>query len=200
MKKTLRVTRIVLLALCLLTVLAPLTSSAQATDSRNAKATSLNFGGVDYLHRWSKNGQNEFTPKSDPDLATWRDMLTVNVIETVRDGQQLAAAANAVLTNYQRNGNIIRTDSKPRTADRPAEHFVAAVLGKPEFLEAAFARFIMVDGTGTVVVYSHRVYGQKAGPAMAEWLKENGTAVEKRLMTWDQVPKPAALRTLPQAK
>ncbi len=127
-------------------------------------------------------------------------MLTINLIETVRNGEQLAAAANTVLTNYQRSGKIIRTDSKPRTADRPAEHFVAAVLGKPAFLEAAFARFLMVDGIGTVVVYSHRIYGQKAGPAMADWLKENGTAAERTLMSWDKAPKPAALRALPQTK
>jgi hypothetical protein len=39
------------------------------------------FGGTDYVHRWSKNGQNEFTPPNDKDLDRWRDMVTINVNE-----------------------------------------------------------------------------------------------------------------------
>ena len=33
-----------------------------------AKATTLSFGGNTYVHRWSRNGHNEHTPPSDPDL------------------------------------------------------------------------------------------------------------------------------------
>jgi hypothetical protein len=160
----------------------------------------LSFGGVDYLHRWSKDGQNEFTPKSDPDLAAWRDMVTVNVFETVATGEQLAELANRVLGNYQASGKILRTDSKPRTADRPAEHLLVAALGNPAFLEAAFARLLLKDGAGYVVVRSHRVYGKAAGPAMSEWLQANGPEVEKTLMEWNQVPARDALKRLPQSK
>ncbi len=55
----------------------------QARDSRDIEMMTLSFGGVKYLHRWSKDGQNEFTPMGDGDLTTWRDMVTVNVHETV---------------------------------------------------------------------------------------------------------------------
>ncbi len=169
-----------------------------AGASRPAGRMTIRFDGVDYLHRWSKDGQNEFTPESDPDLAKWRDMLTVNVFEVVHTGEQLAAVANEVLGRYQARGRVLRTDSKPRTADRPAEHLIVAALGDPAFLEAAFARLLLVDGTGYVVVRSHRIYGKAAGPAMSEWLKANGPKVEKALMEWGQVPPRDALKRLPQ--
>lgn len=160
----------------------------------------LRFDGVDYMHRWSKDGQNEFTPKSDPDLAKWSDMVTINVFEAVRTGEQLAGVANKVLGNYQARGKVLRTDSKPRTADRPAEHLIVAVLGDPAFLEAAFARLLLVEGSGYVVVRSHRVYGKAAGPAMSDWLKANGPNVEKALMDWNQLPSSNALKGLPQSR
>nr|WP_141105093.1 hypothetical protein [Chromobacterium sp. ASV5] len=160
---------------------------------------SLAFLGVDYQHRWSKSGQNEFTPQGQSDLNAWHDMMTLNVYDSVGNGEQLAEAANQVLGNYQRAGKILRTDSRPRTAERPAEHLIAAVLGSPAFLEAAFARFVMVDGVGVVAVYSHRVYGKQAGPAMSEWLKANGQQVESALMSWGMLPTPAALKALPQS-
>jgi hypothetical protein len=165
-----------------------------------AKAVAINFRGMDYVHRWSREGQNEFTPESDADLARWHDMVTINVPPNVGNGDQLAELANRVLTSYQNHGKILRTDSKPRTPQRTAEHVIVAVLGNPAFLEAAFARFLLVDGKGLVVVYSHRIYGQNAGPAMSEWLRANGATSETALMEWRGYPSAAALRTLPQAK
>jgi hypothetical protein len=185
---------------CVLTLPAASPPSEKATASRDAGGKTLRFGDVDYLHRWSKDGQNEFTPKSDPDLATWRDMVTVNVFETVTTGEQLAELANRVLGNYQASGKILRTDSKPRTADRPAEHLLVAALGNPAFLEAAFARLLLKDGVGYVVVRSHRVYGKTTGPAMSEWLQANGPQVEKTLMDWNQFPARDELKRLPQSK
>jgi len=187
-----------LVSLALLGSLAPASASAQETDSRKPAATVLSFGGVGYLHRWSKRGQHEFTPAPQTDLATWQDMVTVNVLDAVRDADQLAAAANTVLGRYESHGKVLRTNSRPRTTAQPAEHFVAAVLGNPAFLEAAFARLVLVDGVGTVVVYSHRVYGAQAGPAMSDWLKGHGAQVERLLMAWDKLPTAAALKALPQ--
>jgi threonine dehydrogenase-like Zn-dependent dehydrogenase len=175
-------------------------SIAQTTDAQAKETMTLNFRGSDFVHRWSKDGQNEFTPRSDSDLATWRDMITVNVHESVANGDQLAELANRILTNFQRRGKILRTDSKPRTVGRPAEHLIVAVLGDPNFLEAAFARCALVNGVGLVTVYSHRVYGQAAGPATSEWLKINGSQVEKTLMDWEQLPSAASLKRLPQSK
>jgi hypothetical protein len=165
-----------------------------------AAATKLTFRGVQYEHRWSKDDQNEFTPSGETDLTSWNDMMTFNVYETVSTGEKLAGIANKVVSKYQSHGKILRTISKPRTADSPAEHLIAAVFGTPAFLEAAFIRFVLVDGTGMGVVYSHRVYGKAVGPAMSDWLEANGQQVTIDLMEWKQIPKPAALKQLPQQK
>jgi hypothetical protein len=185
------------LGLVLLLAAAP-SADAQADRARQAAATTLTFGGSDYLHRWSKDGQNEFTPQGQEDLAKWIDMLTINVHESVRDGDQLAGLANVVLGNYQRAGKIVRTDSKPRTPARPAEHLAVALLGGNGFLEAAFARFVLIDGVGFVVVYSHRAYGNGAANEMGQWLQSNGPSRETVLMAWEGVPALALLKQLPQ--
>jgi hypothetical protein len=177
-----------------------LAAAEKATASPRAKATTLSFGGTTFVHRWSKAGQNEFTPEGDKDLARWRDMVTINTHETVRNGDQLAALANAVVSNYQKHGKILRTDSKPRTPQRPAEHLIVAILGTPDLLEAVFARVVLIDGIGEVAVYSHRIYGNDAAGPMGEWIKVNGPSVENTLMTWDRIPSLAALKPLPQSK
>jgi hypothetical protein len=177
-----------------------LAAADKPAGSPGASAATVTFGGKAYLHRWSKAGQNEFTPEADKDLARWRDMVTINTHDAVRNGEQLAALANSVLGNYQKHGKIVRTDSKPRTPQRPAEHLIVAILGNPGLLEAVFARVALIDGVGVVAVYSHRIYGKDAAVPMGEWLKANGPSIEKMLMTWDGVPSPAALRSLPQSK
>jgi hypothetical protein len=164
------------------------------------KATSLSFVGMNFVHRWSKEGQNEFTPAADTDLARWHDMVTVNVNDAVRNGDQLADLANRVLTKYQAHGKIVRTDSKPRTPQRPAEHLIVALLGNPGFLEAAFARLVLIEGAGVVAVYSHRIYGDNTAQPMGEWLERSGPSIEKALMQWDGVPSVSALKQLPQSK
>jgi hypothetical protein len=187
-----------ILSLILFSIALP--AAGQSKSSPAAPATSLSFAGVEYLHRWSKDGQNEFTPRSDPDLSRWRDMVTINVNEAVRDGDQLAALANRVVGNYQSHGKIIRTDSKPRTPQRPAEHLIVAALGDPGFLEAAFARLVLIDGVGFIAVYSHRIYGREVGDVMSKWLATNGPSVEKTLMTWDRIPSLTTLKRLPQSR
>lgn len=175
--------------------------TAPAKPAKPAPAASaamtLDFAGTAYLHRWSNNHQHEFTPRDDADLARWKDMLTLNVHPAARSGEDLARVANQVVGHYQKAGKILRTQSRPRSADQPAEHFVAAVLGHPAYLEAAFARFRLHDGAGVVLVYSHRIYG-KSGPEMGAWLEANGDRVEKALMAWESLPALDALRRLPQ--
>ena len=165
-----------------------------------AAAQTIKFQGTDYVHRWSKEGQHEFTPPNDADLAKWRDMVTINVHEGVGNGDQLAELANSVLANYRNHGNIMRTDSKARTPGRPAEHMIGAVLGNVDFLEAAFARFLLLDGKGIVVVYSHRIYGRDVGRAMNDWLRVNGTMTEQALMEWSGMPSVTTLKRLPQTR
>jgi hypothetical protein len=169
------------------------------TAATEAKAAFV-FGGVDYFHRWSENDQHEFTPQDQANLEKWTDMITINVDSSAHDGDALAAKANAVLENYKSHGGrVLRTDSVPRTSDRPAEHFIAVVFGRPNFLEAAFARFKLVDGVGCSIVYSHRIYGEKVGDQMSKWLTDNGPKMEKSLMNWENSPSPASLHQLPRS-
>jgi hypothetical protein len=158
------------------------------------------FGGIGYLHRWSMNHQHEFTPEGQEDLEKWSDMITINVYPDAHDGEALATKANAVLENYKSHrGKVLRTSSVPRTSKQPAEHFIAVVFGRPNFIEVALARFKLVDGLGCSIVYSHRVYGEKIGDQMSAWLKTNGVEKEKALMEWNEIPSPASFdRELPR--
>jgi hypothetical protein len=93
------------------------------------------------------------------------------VYPSAHDLDALAAKANAVLENYKRHGGrVLRTDSGPRTPDRPVEHFIAVIFGRPNFIEPAFARFKLAAGVGCSIVYSHRIYGEKVGDQMSRWL------------------------------
>lgn len=152
------------------------------------------FKNVGYFHRWSQNEQHEFTPEKQEDLKKWSDMMTVNGYPDVEDGDALAATANAVLENYKKHeAKVLKTNSVPRTANRPAEHFIAVVFGRPDFIEVAFARFKLVDEKGFSFIYSHRIYGEKIGDQMSAWLSANGEAVEKALMEWSSFPSPDSL-------
>jgi hypothetical protein len=152
------------------------------------------FRDVGYFHRWSKNDQHEFTPEKQEDLDKWSDMITINAYPKVDDGERLAATANAVLENYKNHqGEILKTRSVPRTADRPAEHLIVVKFIRPGFIEIAFARFKLVDEKGCSVVCSHRVYGKKIKDQVRAWLDENGDEVEKALMEWSSLPSPSSL-------
>lgn len=165
----------------------------QQDSDKKEKDAAFSFADVKYFHRFTKDDQHEYTPASQEDLKAWTDMVTIHYYRNAKDGETLAATANAVLENYKAaNGMIVKTDSVPRTKDKLAEHFVAVILGHPEFLEVAFARFRMHDGVGTSVIYSHRIYGKKIGNEMSAWLEKNGPDMEKTLMNWDAMPKAPA--------
>ena len=156
------------------------------------------FGDVDYFHRWSQNDQHEFTPEKQEDLNKWSDMITVNGYPDVADGDRLAATANAVLENYKNHqARVLKTRSIPRTAEHPAEHLIAVLFTRSDFIEVAFARFRLLDGKGCSLVYSHRIYGEKIGDQMSAWLSANGQAIETKLLEWSSIPSPALLRQEP---
>src|SRR5690349_19419047 len=118
----------------------------------------FSLGGTAYFHRYTKGDQHEYTPDGQEDLDAWTATVTINVYPKVRNGEALAATANAVLETYKANGaHVLKTDSVPRTNTRPAEHLIVAVFGRPEFIEVAFARFRMDGGVGRAAIYSHRV-------------------------------------------
>jgi hypothetical protein len=177
------------------------TARIAATQGATAAKPAFVFGGVSYYHRWSQNDQHEFTPEGQADLDKWADMITINVYPSAHDGDALAAKANAVLENYKsHNGRVLKTNSVPRTSDRPAEHFIAVVFSRPNFIEVAFARFKFVDGVGCSIVYSHRIYGEKVGDQMSAWLNDKGAKMERTLLDWSDIPSPASLRELPHER
>jgi hypothetical protein len=171
--------------------------SAQRSPANTTRMI-LSFNQTEYIHRWAQDDLHEFTPAGQEDLSKWTDMISVNFYPQVTDGDGLARVANQVLENYKADkGIILRTNSTPRTAEKPAEHFIAAVLGRPAFLEAVQARFKLVNGKGVSIIYSHRLYGQAAGPDMSNWLKDHGAVTEKTLMTWEV---PASFGSLQKAR
>jgi hypothetical protein len=136
---------------------AALTLGASGAASAAAEPAFV-FRNVGYFHRWSQNEQHEFTPEKQKDLKKWSHMMTVNGYPDVDDGDGLAATANAVLENYKKHeAKVLKTNSVPRKGDRPAEHLIAVVFGRPDFIEVAFARFKLVHGKGFSFVYSHRI-------------------------------------------
>jgi hypothetical protein len=180
------------LRLALIMSLMTLNSTGGLASTANSAKTSpaiLRFSDIDYHHRWSKDDQHEFTPHNQPDLTRWSDMITINYYRRVKDGETLAAAASAVLETYKNNrAMVLKTDSAPRTKEKPAEHLMVVLFPRPDFIEAVFARFKIAGGVGVAVIYSHREYGNKIGDQMSAWLKKNGPATEKALMAWDQLP------------
>jgi hypothetical protein len=179
------------LSIFLLSVSPALYQKASADQhAENSKVASLEFRGTSYFLRWSEAGQYEFTPAHQEDLNSWQEMVTVWLYPTITDGEHLAAQANSVLSNYKNsNGKILRTNSVPRTPEKPAEYFIAAMLAGSSrgarFLEFAAARFVLVNGKGVGIIYSRRAYGEQAPQELGGWVVQNGQTVEKAAMGFD---------------
>jgi hypothetical protein len=191
-------------------VLASVTSHASAADSKPkspapAKSASktapapkpappssapvLRFNDTDFTYRWSQGNQYEFTPAGQENLNRWTDMITLVYAPNATDGEGLATFANACLETYKKNGAmVLNTRSVPMTPERPAEHFVAVVFAPPQFVEATFARFQLLEGNGVVTIYGHRIYGENVGKAMSAWLAANGEKSENALMAFTGTP------------
>jgi hypothetical protein len=144
----------------------------------------LQFDNVRFIHRWSKDGQHEFTPEGEDNLAKWTHMVTINRHPAVKNADQLTEIANRTVENYRRNGLVMKTSSKPPAAGRTVEHLAVAVMGRPEFIEAAFTRFILANGTGFALTYSHRINERTAGPKMSAWFSANAQRKENALLGW----------------
>lgn len=161
-------------------------SGALTLTAADPSTAAFSFREVEYFHRWSQADQHEFTPAKQEDLEHWTEMITINAYPGVDEGEKMAGTANAVLGNYRSHkGKVLKTNSVPATDERPAEHFISVLFTRPDFSEAAFARFKLVERKGYSFVYSHRSYGDKAGDEMSEWLKSNGEKTEKALMGWN---------------
>jgi hypothetical protein len=176
-------------SLTLLVVLALGPASTFSGEADKDGAPAFEFRQVKYFHRWSDKNQHEYTPDKQEDLDHWSDMITVNGYPDVHDGDGLAARANAVLQNYKNHqGKILKTNSVPKTNDRPAEHLIVVKFVQSDFVEIAFARFRLVANKGHSFVYSHRFHGDDKNEKVTVWLEAEGDALEKALMDWDVSP------------
>jgi hypothetical protein len=154
-----------------------------------APAITLRFSGVEYFHRWAKNGQHAFTPQGQDDEDHWADMVTINYYRPITNETALAAKANEVLAGYKKSGaKILRANAVPRTPGKPAEYLLVEAMERPDFIEVAFARFTIVDGVGLSVVYFHREYGSQIGSQLDAWLQRNDPATEKALLGLKDIP------------
>jgi hypothetical protein len=104
-----------------------------ATDTRcpyNSKA-SIRFR--------SQNDQHESTPEGQEDADKWADMITMNLYGALMMVTRRQRRQTRPWKNYKSHqGMAFRINSVLRTLDRPAEHFIAVVFGRSNFIEAAF--------------------------------------------------------------
>ena len=115
--------------------------ASDTAATTEAKAAFV-FGGVSYFQRWAQDDQCEFTPTGQENLEKWSDMITINVYPSAHDGDTLAMKANGVLENYKSHGGrVLKTDSIPRTPDRPAEHFIVVVFWSIKFSRGGVSPF-----------------------------------------------------------
>jgi len=170
------------------------TRLSSASPPPSPAPPALTLKGVEYVYRWSRNDRHTFTPRGQEDLQRWTDMLTLTSYPTVKDGTSLAKTANTVLNIYKQNEAIVvKTASVPPTAEMPAEHLIVVLIPQKDLVEAVFARFKLVDGSGNSSVYSHRIYGKKNGPEIDAWLKQFGPDTERAILSMDlPVNRPAA--------
>lgn len=196
MKMTTRFNTVLAFMLGLFTLSTPLNTLAQ--NSQSDTAVTLVFQGDEYQHRWSKQGQNEFTPSGQESFAQWRNMLTINVYEKIITADQLAVVAKKTLGLYQENGHVLRANTKPSVANSAAEYFISGVFVQPAFVEAAFSRFMLRDGVGIVAIYYQRFYGENAQDEMLAWVEANGKQAEDDLMSWQTLPSLKVLNKLSQ--
>src|SRR5258708_7823603 len=109
---------------CLALLLAHNVASGILLQAGNKKeAAAFSFADAQYFHRFTHEDQNEYTPAGQEDLNAWTDMMTTWLYPNIKDGEALAHGASAVLDTYKANRAIVvKTDSVPRTNDKPAEH------------------------------------------------------------------------------
>jgi hypothetical protein len=153
------------------------------------REAAIRFVGVDYFYRSTNNVLFEFTPRGQSDLDHWVDMVSIVVYRNATDANGLLNVANTVLdTNKQNHGVVLSTNSTTATPTKPVEYYISVALGATNLLESVFQRFVLIEGVGYAMIYSHRIYGQKVGDQMSPWLKENGSSLEKSLMSYDPIP------------
>ncbi|RMH89533.1 hypothetical protein EBB59_10610 [Lysobacter pythonis] len=164
---------------------------AAAGQARSAEV--LSFDGVRYLHRWSKNGHNEYTPADQPDLRRWRQMLTL-IEKPGMNPRQMAQWAQATASGFEERGILFGKDQPVA-----GEYRLLGVLRDSGVVEVNYARFMQANGGAMLLMVQRRFYDDERRE-MADWVRDNTPRISRRLLDWGPLPKAAALAALPQSE
>lgn len=170
----------------------PLTQATPSTQTNPLAQTlasegtigSIYFNGTNYFFRGLSQGdQFEFTPEGQEDLTTLTDSISVISYPTITDEEGLASVANNFITHYQSkpNAGILETSISGEKIENPGEHSIAILVVDPGFTMFGVFRLALVDGQGLGILYTHRMYGEDAGPVMREWLDYNAALLQAEL-------------------
>lgn len=187
-----RITSITLTAL--LAVSANCHAQAQQIPASQRQANTqlaLSFDGKRYLHRYSKNGQHEFTPAGQEDLQRWQEMMTL-VVNQGFDTEKTRRWAEAMAAGYKERGMLIQADQPPG-----GEYRMLGVLGAPGVIEVNFVRVMPYGSAAMAAMVQRRFYGED-GRQMADWVRDNTPRISGLLVDW-QPPSQSAVAALPES-
>jgi hypothetical protein len=161
--------------------------AAAATPNPQSPATAkVMFRGTEYLLRSSHGNGYDFTPQGQEDMATFTDMLELNLYPTAHDQEALATITSRVQAIAQgAKATILRTISVSASGQQPGEHFFAAVMPTPHGVDFDAIRFVLVDQEVAGVFYTHRSQGESAAAKTSEWVTKNAAEVEQQLLQFD---------------
>lgn len=170
--------------------------ASHAADARQVAASqqpasaqpALDFDGKRYLHRYSKNGQHEFTPAGQEDLQRWQEMMTL-VVQPGFDAARTRQWAEAMAAGYKEKGLLIQADQPPG-----GEYRMHGVLGAPGMVEVNFVRIMPHGGGALAVLVQRRFYGEESRQ-MADWVRDNTPRISGLLVDW-QPPSQSAIAAL----
>ncbi|MFT3792570.1 MAG: hypothetical protein QM741_16235 [Rudaea sp.] len=158
-----------------------LASTSAVADS---PAPTVTFRGTTYRLSRTSGNEYDFTPAEQTPPSA--DVLTLLVLSRIKDGEALADLANRTLSKLKdTKATIVRTNSVPASAQKPAEHFMAVVIPSPDALQFGASRYVLVGGEGVEMIYMHTIHGNAVGNEMSRWLDKNGADVEQKLMQLD---------------
>jgi hypothetical protein len=164
----------------------PTGSAAAMADLQSAATAKVTFRGTEYLLRSSHGNGYDFTPRGQEDLATFTDMLTLNLYPAAHDQEALATITSRVQAIAQgAKATILRTISVSASGQQPGEHFLAAVMPTPHDVDFDAIHFVLVDQQGVGVFYTHRSYGESAAGTTNAWVTKNAADVEQQLLRFD---------------
>lgn len=163
-------------------------SSVLGQEAESENEVSVSFLDTSYTYRRSENGQHEFTPSGQEDLSAWTDKISLICMPEITDGKGLNALSENVKGFYDSSGVVLSSGTVPKTETAEAQHLVVAGRVGDGLLDVVMARLLLVEGSGTVLFYSRRTYGDDATAVADAWLVENSAKVQNALMKFADFP------------